>query len=197
MVAPDVLARGDWSEICAPSGPRSRRSPRPASSCRCTRRTSAAARSRARARRARHRRRGRRQDRLDVALAAGAHGVHLPENGLSIEAARALAASRVSAGFSMAPRAARSRPPRPRRGPAPISSSSARSRIPRQGPRALAPPRWPPPAPGSAAAPASSRPRRHRRRGPRAAGPLPRAGAVAAIRAAWAGQLPPAMLAGA
>jgi thiamine-phosphate pyrophosphorylase len=32
-------------------------------------------------------------DRLDVALAAGAHGVHLPERGLSIESARGIAAS--------------------------------------------------------------------------------------------------------
>lgn len=33
-------------------------------------------------------------DRLDVALAAGAHGVHLPERGLSIESARGIAAAR-------------------------------------------------------------------------------------------------------
>jgi thiamine-phosphate pyrophosphorylase len=41
-------------------------------------------------------------DRLDVALAAGAHGVHLPEHGLSIESVRGILGSRdVPAGFSI------------------------------------------------------------------------------------------------
>jgi thiamine-phosphate pyrophosphorylase len=41
-------------------------------------------------------------DRLDVALAAGAHGVHLPEHGLSIESVRGIVGSRdVPAGFSI------------------------------------------------------------------------------------------------
>jgi thiamine-phosphate pyrophosphorylase len=34
-------------------------------------------------------------DRLDVALAAGAHGVHLPEHGLAVEDARAIAKLRI------------------------------------------------------------------------------------------------------
>lgn len=34
-------------------------------------------------------------DRVDVALAAGAHGVHLPEHGMSIEEARALGITKV------------------------------------------------------------------------------------------------------
>lgn len=38
-------------------------------------------------------------DRLDVALAAGAHGVHLPERGLSIESARGIAAAHGASGF--------------------------------------------------------------------------------------------------
>jgi thiamine-phosphate pyrophosphorylase len=41
-------------------------------------------------------------DRLDVALAAGAHGVHLPAHGLSIESVRGILASReVPADFSI------------------------------------------------------------------------------------------------
>ncbi|HSK03527.1 MAG TPA: thiamine phosphate synthase [Kofleriaceae bacterium] len=41
-------------------------------------------------------------DRLDVALAAGAHGVHLPEHGLSIESVRGILGSRdVPAGFTI------------------------------------------------------------------------------------------------
>jgi len=39
-------------------------------------------------------------DRVDVALAAGAHGVHLPEHGLAIADARALAGSRLAIGCS-------------------------------------------------------------------------------------------------
>lgn len=103
MVAPDVLARGDWDEIARAFGAAVARIAAPGVLVQVREKdldggpllalvgaalgTGAAVVV---------------NDRLDVALAAGAHGVHLPEHGLSIESVRGILGSReVPAGFSI------------------------------------------------------------------------------------------------
>jgi len=102
MVAPDVLARGDWAEIARDFGAAIARIAAPGvlvqvrekdldggpllALVRAALATGAAVAV---------------NDRLDVALAAGAHGVHLPEHGLSIEAVRGILAARGPADFAI------------------------------------------------------------------------------------------------
>ncbi len=102
MVAPDVLARGDWAEIARAFGAAVAQVAAPGvlvqvrekdldggpllALVRAALATGAAVAV---------------NDRLDVALAAGAHGVHLPEHGLSIESVRGILAARALAGFTI------------------------------------------------------------------------------------------------
>src|SRR5262245_47629270 len=102
MVAPETLARGDWAEIAREFAAAVARISAPGVLIQVREkdldggpllalvRAALATGARVAV-----------NDRLDVALAAGAHGVHLPEHGLSIESVRGLAAARALRGFSI------------------------------------------------------------------------------------------------
>jgi len=102
MVAPEVLARGDWAEIARAFAAAVAQIAAPGvlvqlrekdldggpllALARAALATGAAVTV---------------NDRLDVALAAGAHGVHLPEHGLSLESVRGILASRPRFDFTV------------------------------------------------------------------------------------------------
>lgn len=115
-------------------------------------------------------------DRLDVALAAEATGIHLPERGLPVDVVRALAPSLVIGVSRHAPAADDTGADLVHLGP--IWSTPSKPDVPALGERALAGPRGPAPvvAVGGIDSPA-------RAQRAAAAG----ASAVAVIRAAWTG----------